>query len=121
MGRTITITEDNITEALPATSCKYWADVHYVTGGLYIKPYDEDDDNVFVSYDEMRDAFVACAHNITSDGSGFVVDYIHGYFVSAITNPYADSTPGGVDWGCIDTDAMDVWVQRAAFGKLVYG
>lgn len=43
---------------------------------------------------------------------------IHGYFQQALQQ---GTDEDGLEMGAIDADAADVWVQVAAFGKVVYG
>lgn len=67
------------------------------------------------TYLELRAAF----GQLVDPDQAHIGRALHEYFTAAVRD--RDRTTGVIDAGHIDSDAADVWVQVALFGKVLYG
>lgn len=123
----VRVTDDNL-ETLVETAqyggISYWAvdasqddkDTAFAADPDTLMVFRDGEENTLVAItrQQLREAFAKLA----APDQQIVGNMIFVYIQNAI----ADATEeDGLDMGCIDSDAADVWVQVAAFGKIVYG
>lgn len=125
LGRTLTITNSILSEGwLPfGIGAGYWGRVDYADGnsGFIVtehEPSGADESTHYVTWDEMRETFVKCIQNPdAADGNPLMGSEVHGYFITSVI----EAEDGEPEWGIIDAEATDVWLQVACFGEVIYG
>lgn len=119
----LTISDDVLHSIIPFGEISYWASIRDSENGFIVTEHEPDEDDPLkgrheVSYDNLRSAFVDCYRNAPLvTGQRLMGSRVHSYFVNSVTDAY-DGEP---EWGDIDADAADVWMQIAVFGQIVYG
>lgn len=121
--RTITIddselTDENINDIMDIAgySIGYWAErMHWDDyKGIWVIWESETERNVYVSHNDIRNAYF----KLLNFDQPYVNKTVYGYIVNSWQNRNAEN---GVDTGDIDTEAADVIVQVSVFDELVYG
>lgn len=123
----VRLTDEDIFDMPIGIGADYWAQSFVVNSGGKVgydvhvindDNYDFNDYPIFVSNDEIREAFGRLVANRNSDGKPYrIADYILGYFAQSVR----DGEDGGIDVGAIDTDAADVLLQVAIWDEVLYG
>lgn len=115
------MTDEEIRENVQfASGCYYWADVEEITKGYMVHVRDDAygyEASHEVTFEDLRDAFARIVRGTTESGRSYqIVGWMHEYFYRSIMN----GENGGIDFGDIDTDAADAWMQIALFDHIVY-
>lgn len=125
--REVRLTDEDIFDMPIGMGTGYWAQSFAINSGgsvgydVHVINDDEDGFNdypIFVSNDDIRNAFGRLVANLNLDGKPYhIADYILGYFTQSVR----DGEDGGIDVGAIDTDATDVLLQVAIWDEVIYG